>query len=147
MRRSRPDAVVFNLQFATFGDKKIPGGLGLLAPLAIRYLTRTPVLVILHNLADNVDMQDALRRVQAECPAHAAGRPDPDQGPARRRPGRGDHPRYVEQLEKGYGARNVLLAPHGSFTETPVPSFTAPAGPRRILAFGKWAPTRPSTCW
>lgn len=140
VRRSRPDAVVFNLQFATFGDRKIPGALGLLAPVAVRYLTRTPVLVILHNLADNVDMLDAgfarsramatLMRWAGRLLTRALLAADLVAVTI---------PRYVEQLERSYGARNVLLAPHGSFEKSfAVPSFETPTDPRRILAFGKW---------
>ena len=36
VRASGVDAVIFNLQFATFGDGKVPGGLGLLAPAATK---------------------------------------------------------------------------------------------------------------
>jgi glycosyltransferase involved in cell wall biosynthesis len=139
VRRSRPDAVVFNLQFATFGDRKIAGGLGLLIPVAVRYLTRTPVLVILHNLADNVDMLDAgfagsrvtatLMRWAGRLLTRALLAADLVAVTI---------PRYVEQLEKNYGAKNVLLAPHGSFEKSFVPSFETPTDPRRILAFGKW---------
>jgi glycosyltransferase involved in cell wall biosynthesis len=142
VRRSRPDAVVFNLQFATFGDRKIAGGLGLLIPVAVRYLTRTPVLVILHNLADNVDMLDAgfagsrvtatLMRWAGRLLTRALLAADLVAVTI---------PRYVEQLEKSYGARNVVLAPHGSFEKLEksfVPSFETPSDPRRIMAFGKW---------
>jgi glycosyltransferase involved in cell wall biosynthesis len=139
VRRSRPDAVVFNLQFATFGDRKLPGALGLLAPVAVRYLTRTPVLVILHNLADNVDMRDAgfansrftatVMRLAGRLLTRALLAADLVAVTI---------PRYVEQLERNYGARNVLLAPHGSFQKSFVPTFETPTDPRRILAFGKW---------
>jgi glycosyltransferase involved in cell wall biosynthesis len=139
VRRSKPDAVIFNLQFATFGDRRIPGALGLLAPVCVRYLTRTPVLVILHNLADNVDMRDAgfadsrlmelvmrtagriLTRVLLAADLVAV-----------------TIPRYVDQLRNDYGAGNVVLAPHGSFQDISEPSYDPPPGPRRILAFGKW---------
>ena len=47
-------------------------------------------------------------------------------------------PRYVEYLHLSYGARNALLAPHGSFEDVAVPSFGLPAGRRKIMAFGKW---------
>jgi glycosyltransferase involved in cell wall biosynthesis len=47
-------------------------------------------------------------------------------------------PRYVEFLRSSYGAKNAILAPHGSFEDMPVPSFTVPPGRRAIMAFGKW---------
>ena len=138
VRRSRPDAVLLNLQFATFGDRRIAGALGLLLPLVLR-LMRVPSVVILHNLADNVDMQDAgfagsavtarlmtmagriLTRALLTANLVAV-----------------TIPRYVEYLQESYGARNAVLAPHGSFEEVAVPSFSVPPGPRRIMAFGKW---------
>ena len=58
VRRSGVDAVVFNLQFATFGDTKIAGGLGLLAPAVIKAIG-IPTGVILHNIVEKVDMRDA----------------------------------------------------------------------------------------
>jgi len=115
VRKAKPDAVLLNLQFATFGDRRIAGGLGLLTPVLLRIM-RVPSIVILHNLADNVDMRDAgfagsalsarlMKRagraltralLQADLVALTI-------------------PRYVEYVRESYGAKNVLLAPHGSF--------------------------------
>lgn len=136
--RSKPDAVLLNLQFATFGDRRIAGALGLFLPALLRFLG-IPTLVVLHNLADNVDMQDAgfagsalsarlmkfagrmLTRVLLRSNLVAL-----------------TIPRYVEFLQESYGATNAILAPHGSFGEVSLPSFDVAAGPRTILAFGKW---------
>lgn len=138
IRRTRPDAVLFNLQFATFGDKRIPGALGLLSPAVLR-LFRVPTVVVLHNLADNVDMQDAgfagsattarLMKFAGRILTRALLRADLVALTI---------PRYVEYLQESYGATNALLAPHGSFEEVACPSFGIPDGRRRILAFGKW---------
>ena len=139
VRAANVDAVLVNLQFATFGDRRIPGAVGLLTP-AMLALAGVPTGVILHNLVDNVDMQDAgfagsklMARVM-----QTAGRV------LTRCILRADYvaltiPRYVEFLRSSYRADNVLLAPHGSFEEIPEPMFGPPEqGPRRILAFGKW---------
>ncbi|QWT24311.1 glycosyltransferase [Subtercola sp. PAMC28395] len=136
--QAKPDAVVLNLQFATFGDRRIAGALGLLVPAVLR-ARKIPTLLILHNLADNVDMKDA---GFAGSPLTAwlmtkAGRI------LTRALLRADLvaltiPRYVEFLQSSYGATNAILAPHGSFDEIPQPVFTAPPGRRSILAFGKW---------
>ena len=136
--RTRPDAVLFNLQFATFGDKRIAGALGLLIPALLRVI-RVPSVVVLHNLADNVDMQDAgfagsattarLMKFAGRILTRALLRADLVALTI---------PRYVEYLQESYGAKNALLAPHGSFEEVAVPSFGIPVGRRRILAFGKW---------
>ena len=58
VRRARVDSVIVNLQFATFGDTKLAGGVGLLVPLLLAK-TGIPTGVILHNLVENVDMEDA----------------------------------------------------------------------------------------
>ncbi len=136
--RTRPDAVILNLQFATFGDKRVPGALGLLLPALLR-ARRTPTLVILHNLADNVDMRDAgfARSALGARLLTLAGRI------LTRALLRADIvaltiPRYVEFLRDRYGAANALLAPHGSFEEIARPSFGVPRGSRAIMAFGKW---------
>lgn len=136
--RTRPDAVILNLQFATFGDTRVPGALGLLLPALLR-ARGVPTLVILHNLADNVDMRDAgfarsaftarLLTVAGRFLTRALLRADIVALTI---------PRYVEFLRERYGARNALLAPHGSFEEIARPSFAVPPGRRTIMAFGKW---------
>ncbi len=138
IRSQKPSALMINLQFATFGDHRIAGGLGLLLPALLRRL-RVPTVVILHNLADNVDMQDAgftKSRVVAALMTKA-GRL------LTRAILQADIvavtiPKYVEFLQSSYGATNVLLAPHGSFEVVPPPTFKLPDGRRRIMAFGKW---------
>jgi glycosyltransferase involved in cell wall biosynthesis len=139
VRRSRPDAVVFNLQFATFGDRRLAGGLGLLTPAAVRHLSGVPTVVLLHNLADNVDLRAAgfTRSRLVAGAMRRAGRV------LTRALLRADLvavtlPGYVEQLRDRYDAGNVVLIPHGSFEDAPEPYFGVPPGPRRILAFGKW---------
>ncbi len=139
VRAAQVDCLLVNLQFATFGDRRIPGALGLLAP-AILSASGIPTTVILHNLADNVDMQDAgfaNSRLVAKAMS-VAGRM------LTRAILRADLvaltiPRYVEFLQDSYGAENVILAPHGSFEEISEPTFGIPDSDRRsILAFGKW---------
>jgi len=138
IRRTRPDAVLLNLQFATFGDARVPGGMGLLLPAVLRTMG-VPTGVILHNLVDNVDMQDAgfaESKVMAKL-MMTAGRA------LTHLILRADYvaltiPKYVELLQDRYGATNALLAPHGSFEEIAEPSFGIPDGPKQILAFGKW---------
>ncbi|KAG1648128.1 putative histidine kinase 1 [Nymphon striatum] len=128
IKRARVDAVIVNLQFATFGDTKLAGGLGLLVP-ALLAKTGIPTGVILHNLVDNVDMEDAgfadnklMARVMnfaGEMLTHTILQAD-----------------YL--LQEKYGATNALLTPHGSFEEITEPKFGMPEGPRKILAFGKF---------
>lgn len=139
VKKSGVDAVIFNLQFATFGDQRVPGGLGLLIPAMLKK-AGVPTAVVLHNLADNVDMQDAGfadSKIMAKLMT-TAGRA------LTRAILQADYvaltiPRYVEYLRSSYNATNTILAPHGSFEEISEPSFGIPEGPtRQILAFGKW---------
>lgn len=139
VRKAKVDAVIVNLQFATFGDGKVPGGLGLLVP-AILAKAGIPTAVVLHNLADNVDMQDAgftNSKAMAKLMT-VAGRALTKAILA------ADYvaltiPRYVEFLRDNYAAENAILAPHGSFEEIAEPSFGIPdEKTKKILAFGKW---------
>lgn len=138
IKRTRPDAVLFNLQFATFGDRRIPGGLGLLSP-AVTKMMGVPTGVILHNLVENVDMEDAgfaSNKLIAKAMSFA-GRM------LTKAILQADYvaltiPRYVEMLQASYGADNVILAPHGAFEVLDEPDFSVPDGPRQLLAFGKW---------
>ncbi|GGJ70257.1 glycosyltransferase [Deinococcus aquiradiocola] len=136
LRDLKPDAVLYNLQFASFGDRKVPAALGLLAPLVTR-LGGTPTVTLLHNIFETVDLEKAGfgSNVAVNLVTRAAGR-------VFTRVLMGSHllaltmPRYVETLRDAYGARNVFLAPHGSFQE---PEPAAPLPERRtVMTFGKF---------
>jgi hypothetical protein len=58
VRQEKPEAVLFNLQFVKFGDKKIPSALGLLTPMFLRFLGFKTV-VLLHNILEQVDLEKA----------------------------------------------------------------------------------------
>lgn len=139
IQQTKPDVVLFNIQFASFGDRKIPATLGLLTPALLR-LFGVRTVVLLHNIMETVDLKQAgfadkplmerLIRFMGWLITHLILRA---------------HlvavtiPKYVEILEKRYGATNVLLAPHGSFeAESIPPSFDLPEGPLRIMTFGKF---------
>ncbi len=136
-RRHRPDAVLFNLHFTSFGTRRIPAALGLITPMVVR-LFGTPTVVLLHNLVDTTDLDAAgyassplERRV-----LRSIGRI------LTRAILRVDHvgttlPAYVDILRDDYRATNVSLTPHGAFRSAPA-SATIPPGPRRLLAFGKF---------
>jgi len=138
IKAANVDAVLFNLQFASFGDTRIAGGLGLLSP-AIARAIGVPTGVILHNLVENVDMKDA-----GFASSNAVARLLKLAGTTLTRMIlRADYvsltiPRYVELIRERYGATNAILTPHGSFEDSPTPSFDIPGGRRKLLAFGKW---------
>ena len=49
----RPDVVLYNLQFLSFGDNKVAATLGLLSPLISRW-EGIPSMVLLHNIIETV---------------------------------------------------------------------------------------------
>ncbi len=138
LKETKPDAILFNLQFMKFGDRKIPAALGLFLPLIFK-LKGVPAIVLLHNILEQVDLGQAgftknrllqktynfigstLTRIllKADLVAVTIGK-------------------YVEVLEKKYKAKNVVQIPHGSFETPPMPDFGLPKGPKKVMAFGKF---------
>lgn len=133
-----PDAVLFNLQFMKFGDKKIPAALGLFLPMICK-LKKIPNIVLIHNILEQVDLGSAgftsnkilqniynfigttLTKVvlQADLVAVTISK-------------------YVEILKEKYNKNNVVLIPHGAFETPPKPSFKLPEGPKKVMTFGKF---------
>ncbi len=139
INKTKPDAVLFNLQFMKFGDKKIAAALGLLLPLACK-LKRLPNIVLLHNILEEVDLGNAgftsnpfmqkiygligttLTKLLLQADAVAV-----------------TMQKYVTVLEKKYKAKNVQLIPHGTFdVSTDAPAYNLPKGPLQIMSFGKF---------
>jgi len=136
LREAKPDVVLYNLQFATFGDRKAAAALGLLAPLLSR-LQGVPTITLLHNIFETIDLEkagfgsnkliNAVTRLAGQVFTWVL---------------LGSHlvaltmPRYVHTLREKYHARNVFLAPHGAFQE-PTPPLPLPAG-RTVMTFGKF---------
>lgn len=138
IRKTKPDVVLFNIQFLSFGDKKIPAALGLLTPLLSR-VSGYPSVVLLHNILEQVDLNEAgitgnkflaavfnfvgtvLTRIILSANVLAV-----------------TIPKYVKILEEKYKAKNVALIPHGSFEVPPVPDYKLPEGPLQVMAFGKF---------
>ncbi len=135
---SKPDAVLFNLQFLKFGDKKIPAALGLLLPFICK-LKGIPTISLLHNILEQVDLDNAgftsnkvLKKVYnfigttltkfvlaSDVLAVTMSQ-------------------YKNILDKKYKAKNVALIPHGAFDTPPEPDYTLKQGPKQIMAFGKF---------
>ncbi|CAG2532404.1 Glycosyltransferase involved in cell wall bisynthesis [Maribacter dokdonensis] len=135
---TKPDAVLFNLQFLKFGDKKIPAALGLMLPLLCK-MKGIPTISLMHNIIEQVDLNNVgiisnkfFQKIYSgignlltkmvltsDVVAVTMGK-------------------YQTILENKYQSRNVALIPHGSFETPGEPDFTLPAGPKKILAFGKF---------
>lgn len=138
INKTNPDAVLFNLQFMKFGDKKIAAALGLMLPLVCK-LKSIPNIVLLHNILEEVDLGTAgftsnkfmqkiygfigstLTRLilQADVVALTIEK-------------------YVDVLEKKYNAKNVKLIPHGTFEIPEEPNYMVPTNPMQIMTFGKF---------
>ena len=135
---TKPDAILFNLQFLKFGDKKIPAAMGLMLPLICK-LKGIPTISLLHNILEQVDLENAgitknkwlqkaynfigstLTRFVLTSDIVAV-----------------TISKYVGILEKKYNARNVALIPHGSFDTPPEPDYSLQKGPKQVMAFGKF---------
>ncbi len=135
--RTRPDVVLLNAHFTSFGASKVSSAAGLLTPALLR-LAGIPNLVLLHNIVEAVDLNAAgfssnrmMTRVLTRLGALAtrwvlqANRVCVT------------IPQYAEILRDKYKARNVYLTPHGCFDVPPAPELSD-EGRQRILAFGKW---------
>ena len=138
IRQTKPDAVLFNLQFMKFGDKKIPAALGLILP-GICKMMGIPSVVLLHNIMEQVDLSEAgitqnkvlqkaynfigsaLTRIllQADFVALTISK-------------------YVSILEEKYQAKNIGLIPHGTFELPDTPNYNVPQGPLQVMTFGKF---------
>jgi glycosyltransferase involved in cell wall biosynthesis len=135
---ARPDAVLFNLQFMKFGDKKIAAALGLMLPLVCR-LKKIPNIVLLHNIMEEVDLGNAgftknkimqrlygfigstLTRLILQADVVAV-----------------TMQKYVDILSKKYNVNNVKLIPHGTFEILEEPEYGASAKSFKIMTFGKF---------
>ncbi|MEC4003984.1 glycosyltransferase [Flavobacterium sp. SUN052] len=138
VRQEKPDAILFNLQFVKFGDKKIPSALGLLLPMILRIFGYKTV-VLLHNILEQVDLEKAgftesklmqsiynfigtsitrciLKANKVAVTIH----------------------KYVAVLNAKYHTTNVVLIPHGTFESVKNPNFEPKSGPKQIMAFGKF---------
>ncbi|MEZ4675109.1 MAG: glycosyltransferase [Caldilineaceae bacterium] len=139
IRTVKPDIVLFNIQFASFGGRKRAATMGLMAPLALKAMGY-PVVVLLHNIMETVDLKNAgyADSVVMERLIRLFGSVTTRMVLAADRVAL-TIPKYVEILNEKYHAENVILTPHGSFEEGGLaPSFTLPAGTKQIMAFGKF---------
>lgn len=138
LKKLKPDIVIMNLQFMTFGEGKIPAALGLLTPWFCKQMG-LPNIVILHNITETVKLdtigmagnkwkeklflwigkQLTKFILQADLVGLTISQ-------------------YVDIIRKKYKADNVVLLPHGNF-ELPQRTYL-PDYPELInlMAFGKF---------
>ena len=138
INKVKPDAVLFNLQFMKFGDKKFAAALGLMLPLVCK-LKKIPNIVLLHNIMEEVDLGSAgftsnkimqkiygfigstLTRLILQADTVAV-----------------TMQKYVTILEDKYQVKHVRLIPHGTFEIPPEPDYKVPTTPMQIMTFGKF---------
>ena len=138
INQEQPDAVLFNLQFMKFGDKKVAAALGLMLPLVCK-LKKIPNIVLLHNILEEVDLGSAgftsnklmqkiygfigssLTRLILQADTVAV-----------------TMQKYVDILEEKYNATNVKLIPHGTFEIPEEPDYKVSTSPMQIMTFGKF---------
>ena len=138
INKTKPDAVLFNLQFMKFGDKKIAAALGLMLPLVCK-LKKIPNIVLLHNILEEVDLGSAgftssklmqklygfigttLTRLILKADVVAV-----------------TMQKYITILEQKYQVNNVRLIPHGTFEIPEEPNYQVPTAPMQIMTFGKF---------
>ena len=138
IQNTKPDAVLFNLQFMKFGDKKIAAALGLTLPLICK-IKHVPTIVLLHNILEQTDLENAgfasnkfLKKaytfigtcltkliLKADLVAVTMGK-------------------YATNLEEKYQATNVKMIPHGTFEIPKKPSHRLQNGTLKVMTFGKF---------
>jgi glycosyltransferase involved in cell wall biosynthesis len=138
INQTKPDAVLFNLQFLKFGDNKIAAALGLALPMVCK-IKKIPTIVLLHNILEQVDLKSAgfsankitqyiynfigttltMLILKADLVAVTMEK-------------------YVTTLKNKYKVDNIKMIPHGTFEIPENPSQKLPEGPLKILTFGKF---------
>lgn len=134
----QPDAILFNLQFMKFGDKKVAAALGLALPLICK-LKKIPTIVLLHNILEQTDLESAgftsnkilqkiynfigttLTKLLLNTDLVAV-----------------TMDKYVTVLENKYDVNNIKMIPHGTFEVPEKPSYILPKGALKVMAFGKF---------
>ncbi|MCH3882199.1 glycosyltransferase [Tenacibaculum aquimarinum] len=138
INKTKPDAVLFNLQFMKFGDKKVAAALGLTLPLICK-IKQIPTIVLLHNILEQVDLESAgftsnkiaqkvynfigtsLTKLILKADLVAV-----------------TMDKYVTTLQEKYKVDNVKMIPHGTFEIPEKPSHQLPKGPLKVMTFGKF---------
>ena len=138
IKTTKPDFLLYNLQFMKFGDRKVAAALGLLMPW-ISKLMGIPTVVLLHNIMETVDLSNAgftsnmlkakifktignaLTRMILKADVVAVTMQS-----------------YVDILTKKYKAKNVVHIPHGTFEIPEKPDFVTGNYTYKVMTFGKF---------
>jgi glycosyltransferase involved in cell wall biosynthesis len=138
LKAIKADVVIMNLQFMTFGDKKIAAALGLLTPLACKLLG-IPSIVLLHNITETVNLETigmaksklknnlflwiGKQLTKLVLNADIVGV---------------TIKQYVDILSEKYKTNNVVLLPHGNFELPTRKHLPKELTEVNLMAFGKF---------
>ena len=137
LKKCKADVSLFNIQFLSFGDNKIAGALGLLAPLVSR-IAGVPAITLLHNITETVDYKSAgITESKFMMSIYNSIGTILTFMLLRSNMLAVTMPKYVRILEKKYKASNVALVPHGTFS-VPVKLQTVPSKKMKVMTFGKF---------
>ncbi len=136
IRSLQPDAVWFNLAFASFGGKPVPAFLGVCLPALVRS-AGFQTHVTLHQLMETVDLKDAQIRFPF---VYRIGGFVATQILLFANSVSVLLPAYRSILRKKYRRGTVYVRKHGILTGRPeFPALSRRGNPEhRLLAFGKW---------
>lgn len=136
-RAAGADVVIVNAHFTSFGSSKVSAAVGLATPAVLR-ASGMPVITLMHNIVETVDLgsagfgagriTEAVLRSIGTALTWAVLRSSLVTTTM---------PRYVDILRSKYRATNVALTPHGSFGATP-PLVNAAPTPPTVMTFGKF---------
>lgn len=138
LRQLKPDLVIMNLQFMTFGESKVSAALGLLLPMFCKLLS-LPSMVILHNITETVKL-DTIGMANSKwktdlflwigtqltkliLKADIVGL---------------TISQYVDIINEKYKTKNVVLLPHGNFELPERSHLPADIKEINLMAFGKF---------
>ncbi len=138
IRKHQPDIVLYNIQFLSFGDKKIPATIGLFSPVMSK-LSGIPSVVILHNIIETVDFEEAgitnnpvmkgIYNITGAILTHTILQANLVTLTI---------PKYVKIIREKYKADNVVLIPHGTFEIPAQPDFNRGSKHLSVMTFGKF---------
>ena len=138
LRREGADAVLWNLQTASFGDRELTAATGLLAPALARAMG-WPSAIIAHNIIAGIDLdstqlkgqplRQAIVRAGGALVTRAMLAASYTTVTLRR---------YLDQLHAAHPRANVHLVPHGTFDTSKRAARALADRPRRIVTMGKF---------
>lgn len=138
LRRSRPDGAIFNVQTASFGDREIPAALGLMVPMAARWMGISSG-VIAHNIISGIDLDSTLLKGQRlrQAIVRVGG------NLVSRAMGAASYvtvtlAAYETQLRPLCPKADLTHVPHGSFATEDTAITPLSDRPRRLVTMGKF---------